>query len=697
MKNILLKILLLTLTLSSCSTQPIKFVPAPSPNRLEVLKKSLEGAKDLSEELAIDYLRALKAKKEGNNELACTLFTDLSENKRFAIKESALLHSLSVCDFSNRELKSLWKKSIVPKHLLESYSDLSLKLAIQKNIPEFEAQFSFDLIPFRPLQAEKVKLIKRALAIAEEMQDALKMKIYSDRLKEISPLYTTEMTPLNIYSVAKDFETNRQFEKARILYKQMIDGEFPIENIVKAYNALRMSYKIERNLKMFLVATYEMADFLKSKMDKNESDPDFQKIVGAWVDSKIAIAKAVWTEHRNLEARTILDELVTSKLGSDNQKANIQLIYGSLYQESSENKQALKYFESAALFTITDIALEEKIQWAIVWNNYLSKKYNKVVEYSDKFVKKSNNQIFTVKLNYWKAKALQHLNKQEEANELFSFLFSSDPFGYYGIISSVDLKLPLAPIPLMNLKKELTGIDVLDWLLAMNEQPDAQKYLKEINSRFKTPIEREKAMVLYLQTQWYQGGMRQIYNFKMSNRNAMTEKYIDVVFPIPYLNTVEKLSTQYSVPVELIFGIIRQESAFVASERSWADAFGLMQLIPEKAQELSRKFGISYHDYNDLYIPETNLEMGTATLKELREKFDSKFIQSVAGYNASSDAIITWERERFKGDYFEFIEEIPYEETRNYVKLVFRNYIVYKRMMSKEEFTIDKDFFANPF
>jgi soluble lytic murein transglycosylase len=81
----------------------------------------------------------------------------------------------------------------------------------------------------------------------------------------------------------------------------------------------------------------------------------------------------------------------------------------------------------------------------------------------------------------------------------------------------------------------------------------------------------------------------------------------------------------------------------------------------------------------------------------LREKFNYKFVQSVAAYNASENVIKVWEKERFTGDYFEFIEMIPYEETRNYIKLVFRNYMTYKRITSKEEFIIDKDFFAKPF
>lgn len=700
MKKILVNCLFVIVLFSSCSTRPVRIVSPPLPNRLEVLKKSLftKGVSpeilDESEDLAKAYLSALKAKNEGDRKLSCNLFTDLAENKNLAIKEAALVHSLNVCDFSDSELVKIWNKTIIPNYLKEAYTEQSLKLARLKKLSEEEARFSYDLIPYRPVQADKIKLIRRAISIAENLKDEAKIKIYTDKLKEISPLYNTEITPENIYLVAKDFEANRKFDTARTLYRQMIDGDFGIDEKVKAFNAYRISYKVERDLKTFLLKTFEMEAFLKAEMEKI---PDDQKIIEHWVDAKIALTKAVWTDHQNLEARRILDELIASKLGNPNQLAHTQLIYGSLHLESKENAEALKRYENAGKFAVTDLALAENIQWAIVWNSYLLKQNKNVVTYADLFVKKSSNLNFIVRLNYWKAKALQRMNLMDEATAVFEKIYAEDPFGYYGIISTIDLKLPLTTIPPTVINTNPTGYQILDWLIAMEEKSFSQKYLKQIDSGFKTPDERERAMSLYSQTEWYQGGMRQIYNFKMSARNAMTEKYINVVFPTPYLNTIEILGSKYSVPKELVYGVTRQESAFVPSERSWADAFGLMQMIPEKAIELSKKYAIPYRDYNDLYNPEINLEMGTALLKDLREKFKFKFVQSVAAYNASEEVIAVWERERFNGNYFEFIEMIPYEETRNYIKLVFRNYMTYKRITSNQEFFVDKDFFSKPF
>lgn len=700
MKKILVLWPLCLLLFSSCSTSPVKSVPPPALDRLQNLKKSLASkaesqlALDQSEDLAKAYLQGMDAEKAGNTKLACDLFQDLADKKNLPIKDAAMVHTLADCDLSSGKLKDIWKESVVSNYLKETYFEYSRNLAAKKDMLDFEAEFSYALIPFKPVQSEKLKLIKRAIEIAEKFSDTEKLKLYTDKLKEISPMNNTDITDKNIYVIAKDFEANRKFQRARELYKQIIDGNFSLEEKVHAFNAYRTSYKVERDLKTFLEKTYEMESFLKEEMTKNPND---QKTTEAWAESKIALARAVWTNHENQEARKILDDLIASKSGSSNQKATAQYLYGSLHLEDKENAEALKRFEKADTFKITDLALLENIEWAIVWNYYLLKNDLKVVGSAESFTKKSNNPNFVVKLNYWKGKSLLRLGKLDEAKAAFISVNAADPFGYYGIISTIDLNIPLTPIAPTVINTNPTGNLTLDWLVAMEEIPFSQKYLKEIDSHFKTPLERERAMSLYYQTQWYQGGMRQIFNFKMSLRNAMTEKYINVVFPTPYFEIVEAKADKYGVPKELVYGITRQESAFVASERSWADAFGLMQMIPEKAVELSKKYKIPYHDYNDLYNPEINIEMGTALLKDLRLKFESKFAQSVAAYNASEAVIKVWERERFNGNYFEFIEMIPYEETRNYIKFVFRNYMTYKRITGKEEFMLDKDFFAKPF
>jgi len=105
-----------------------------------------------------------------------------------------------------------------------------------------------------------------------------------------------------------------------------------------------------------------------------------------------------------------------------------------------------------------------------------------------------------------------------------------------------------------------------------------------------------------------------------------------------------------------------------------------MQLLPEVAKHHQKNTGISIDHYEELFLPEKNIPFGTSLLSDLQKKYKNQFILSTAAYNANEKAIASWLKTRFKEDSIEFIEDIPYEETRRYVKLVLRNYIFYNRL-----------------
>jgi soluble lytic murein transglycosylase len=694
------KILIALFILTGCSSKPINPLPAPSYERLRALKDNLSGIKDKSvgdtpaEVMAQKYMTALKAEVLGNKADACKLFDNLADNEYFPLNQTALVHTLSDCTYSAYELKNLWKQTVVASYLKENYLEISLPLAEKFNLEEFIAEFSYELSTYKKIQSEKVKLLKNAISISQKLNMPDKEDKYFQKLTEVSPMNLKIMTKKNSYSIAKDFEVNRQFEKARDLYIEIINGDYSLEEKVKAYNAYRISFKVERNLKMFLDKTGEMELYLRQLLEEN---PENTKNQEAWVDAKINYARAIWTEHMNTEARAILDDILEKKIGNNTQLATIYWIYGSLNIESKENVEALAKFEKASEYKISTLDLQENIHWAVVWNKYLLKKYPEVLIAADKFVKKSSNPNFIHKLNFWKAKTLEKLKRKEEADELFKLTMKNDSFGYYGLLAAMETRTPLESLATSEVNTDPIGNIILDWLIAVDEKMIAIKVLKEINPQFKTYAQRERAMSLYALTGWYQGGMLQIYNFPMKMRDELTKKYISVIFPTPYQDIFLKYSKKFKVPEAYPLAITRQESAFNPNIRSWADAFGLMQMIPEKGIELSKKYKIPYKDFNDLYNPDMNIEMGTVLLSELRSKFKGKFAQSTAAYNASKSVITTWEKERFNGDYLEFIEMIPYEETRNYIKLVFRNYMTYKRILEKKEVLIPQNFFETIF
>lgn len=703
MKKILL--LVVILILDGCASKPKIEVLAPNAQRSAEIADSFKtkNLKKLSiqnnEELMVSFLEARDNHNRGRKKQACSQFEDLSEITNFPLNELSLVYSLKNCNYKSSKLRKIWQKTKISDYLKEAYYDESLLLAKNNGLKDFQAQFSYELSFLKNIKAEKLALIKDAVSLATQNKDQPALDVYKTRMMEMAPRtmidYKVEVKPSDFYVIGKDFEQARDFKTAREYYTKIISSnEFTLKEQTQSYNAYRMSFKVSRDLKKFLDETQNMVVYLEEKLNVDAKNKEIQE---AWVDAKINYARAVWTEHDNLGGRKILDEIIAKKIGSQDQLATLYWVYAQMHLERNENKEALKKLTTASKFKISKNDIKEDVQWGLIWNKYVLKDYKGLVKEAESFAEKNDDTYAKTKLLFWRARSLEKLGEVEEAKKSYQAIFDLDQFGYYGLLSAMQLQLPLKPFSPSVISQNSSGDNTLDWLMAVDEKEYAQIYLQKINRSFKSRAQRDEAMSLYARTEWYKGAFSQIFNFPVKNRNADQEKYISMLFPTPYLNLYTRYTKEGFIPLELALSITRQESTFDTHARSWADAFGLMQLIPEKASDLSKKYNLPYDNFNDLYKPETNIQMGTIFLRELYGRFDGKFAQTVAGYNASTKAIAVWEKERFDGDYLEFVEKIPYKETRKYIKLVFRNFITYKRILNKEDYIINKDFFAKPF
>ena len=99
-----------------------------------------------------------------------------------------------------------------------------------------------------------------------------------------------------------------------------------------------------------------------------------------------------------------------------------------------------------------------------------------------------------------------------------------------------------------------------------------------------------------------------------------------------------------------------------------------MQIIPSVAKKIAKNHNIKYSNFEDLYNPQINIKIGTKFLKNLIEKYNRQYIITAASYNASEEAILNWIKTRYVGNPLEFIEDIPYKETRLYIKISFEKF-----------------------
>lgn len=130
--------------------------------------------------------------------------------------------------------------------------------------------------------------------------------------------------------------------------------------------------------------------------------------------------------------------------------------------------------------------------------------------------------------------------------------------------------------------------------------------------------------------------------------------------------------------IALMHALIRQESRFKKDAKSTAGAMGLSQLMPETAKMTAKKYKIKF---TSLFHPETNVKIGSSHFKDLLEEFDGSIILSICAYNAGKNAVYNWIEEFGRPtskNYLNWIEMIPYGETRNYVQRVLENYLIYR-------------------
>ena len=255
------KILWLLLFLAGCATKPVKLIPAPTKNRSEIIKKELlqmpTKAQDLTpaERLIYDFLLAKNYESKNDVKSACEKYEELSENEAFPLKELAQIKAMQTCDYSPYKLKRIWKNEPTHKFLREMYFENSYLIAKKLEISNYQAIFANKFSELKKIKQDKINLIKEAQEIASKL-NMDEAREYSNKLLVLSPQLNTTITKDNKFLVAKDFESSRNFEQARILYLEIIKDESqPLDLKIKSYNAYRTTYKLERKLSLFIEKT----------------------------------------------------------------------------------------------------------------------------------------------------------------------------------------------------------------------------------------------------------------------------------------------------------------------------------------------------------------------------------------------------------------------------------------------------------
>jgi soluble lytic murein transglycosylase len=297
------------------------------------------------------------------------------------------------------------------------------------------------------------------------------------------------------------------------------------------------------------------------------------------------------------------------------------------------------------------------------------------------------------KAAFWIGKWAQKLGRQEDANTAFKSVLGRFPQSYYAWRSAVALrwnvgdfhtvrqispqvvKAPknIAPPAGSKIFQELYQLGLTEEAWTQFQSEIANKSELTVNEDFTLGLmELNRGKNLRgINRIWYLQDRDESEEQKQWEALRQTPQYWQGLFPFPYEDTILKWSQQRQLNPLLVTALIRQESRFEREIRSSADAVGLMQLIPDTARSTAEQVKL---DNYSLTNPDDNINLGTYYLDFTHRQYQNNSMLAVASYNAGPNAVARWVDKYGINDPDEFVENIPYSETKGYVESVFENY-----------------------
>jgi soluble lytic murein transglycosylase len=154
-------------------------------------------------------------------------------------------------------------------------------------------------------------------------------------------------------------------------------------------------------------------------------------------------------------------------------------------------------------------------------------------------------------------------------------------------------------------------------------------------------------------------------------------RHYSLRFPLHHAESIRRYASAQSLDPAWVAAQTRSESSFMPRARSGADARGLMQLLPGTGMQVAKRIGVPWAGGESLYDPDTNLQLGTAYLRQMLERYDGQAYLAIAAYNAGPAPVDRWRAARGQLEPDMFIESIPWKETREYVARVLAFSVVY--------------------
>jgi soluble lytic murein transglycosylase len=335
-------------------------------------------------------------------------------------------------------------------------------------------------------------------------------------------------------------------------------------------------------------------------------------------------------------------------------------------------------------------------QWELAWHHYRQTRFREAAATFRQL--SAGSSTFRLAGLYWAARSLDAVPEKGGAAALYREVVGRAPNTYYGILAAGRLKgkgaLPpplAAPVKLaadpMRLIEPDRRFQKGRALAQLGFDGHALVELEALGREVGVDTDRAWSLAnAFAQIDEPGRSLRYLRRVFGGSAEAgapgLTDQFWRLFYPFGHSAIVRDAARRAGLDPFFVAAVIREESSYDVRARSWVGAVGLMQLMPETARLVAADVGLRFTEPAGLWEPPVNITLGAHYLAQLRGRFQEPLL-AVASYNAGPHRVQKWVAERPRADLDEFIDQIPFDETRAFVKRVSTSWHHYRRLYGK--------------
>ncbi len=666
------------------------------------------------------YNKIVEMLKEKNN---------LNERENFLL--GFVLFKTNNCKDSIENLKKVEKKGVLLKpygmfflgKCLQVIKKNHSAIKIYKDIVNKHSDFIFS----KKIYSELISLL-----IQENQYDhAIKIINSFDKNRISSKLLSIKAYAQNKKGDIK--ESIETWRKIWLFFPQNIEAK-------RAYKILRKNKSFEKN-PFSALQLFQRAKILRRKYFFKESLNQFNEIIKRFPKTKllkkIEYYKAfnLYSLRRTIDAKLSFQKIINSQHISTLQKSKIRFflsrnylrernrkafeneaklilketpkslwsrktlyLLARVHQDEFQDKEA-KSFYKRLLLEFPNSKIVERSKWQLAWLNFRAEKYLKAMKGFEKVISVSKRKELVSSALFWAGISSEKNNNYKLATQFFKKCLRKYRRDYYG-------HLCLNRLIKLRKKKQIKTL-ILDSFKKNNLDHWFKEPEKSIKNKsfYIARIFSSIGLHEFAAEEYKRSGEHQYFKFQAARSYYLSDKkskalriifrsfnkilysggtnipneFWKIAYPIEKIKNKPRNTNVY-----LLHAIIKAESLFDQYAISHAGAIGMMQLMPKTAKRVSKKYGIKFRSKFDLFDSTINKKIGAYHMQDLLKTFNGEIVPVIASYNAGRSVVLRWWKNKKNESIDVFIEQIPYLETRKYVKKVLGYYREYKKIYLKK-------------